>query len=84
MSHFKPMETSKLVICQVILENILDEVYEVLVNVLLKGHSSSRGGNIYFYDDVWVMLLIQFEVLLKDFPILFTSLQYGKCCSSFT
>ena len=39
MSQFKLMKTSTLIICQVLLENILDKVYEVLVIVILKLHS---------------------------------------------
>ena len=68
MSQFQPMETLALIIFQVILENILDEFYEVLVNVLLEFYSKSCDGNIYLCDDLWVMILIQFEVLSQTFP----------------
>ena len=68
MSQFKPMETSSLMICQVIFENIFVEVYEVLVNVLLKLYSNVCGGNIRLSDDVWVMVLIHFEILSQPFP----------------
>ena len=61
------METLTLIICQVLLENILDEVDEILVNVLLKLHSNSCSRNIHLSDDVWVMFLIQFEVLSQPF-----------------
>ena len=36
MSQSKPMETSTLIICQVLFELFLDGVYLVLVNILLK------------------------------------------------
>ena len=36
MSQFQPMKTSTLIICQVLPENILDEVYEILLNFHLK------------------------------------------------
>ena len=68
MSQFKPMETSTLIFCQVLLGNILGEVYELLVNVLLKLHSNSCARNIYLSNDVWVMLWIQFEALSQNFP----------------
>ena len=51
MSQFKPMEDSNMKIYQVLLENILDEVYELLVNILLKWHSKSCGRNIDLFDD---------------------------------
>ena len=57
------MKTSTLIIIQFILEIILDEVYGVIVNVILKWHSNVYCVNIYLYDDVWVMILIQFELL---------------------
>ena len=63
MSQFQRMNNSTLIFCQVILGNILDEVYEVLVNVLLKLHSNSCGRNIYLSDYVWGMLLIKCEVI---------------------
>ena len=62
------METLTLIICQVLFENVLDEVYELLVNVILKLHSSSCGRNINLSDDVWVMILIQFQVISQPFP----------------
>ena len=68
MSQFKPMETSTLINFQVLLENALDEVYELLVNVILKLHSISCGKNIYLSDDIWMIFLIQFEALSKPFP----------------
>ena len=71
MFQFQPIETSTLIICQVLLENIWDEVYEVLVNFLLKLFSKSCGINIYLSDDAWVMLLIQFEELSKPFTSCF-------------
>ena len=49
-------------------ENILVEVYEVIVNVILKLHSNSCGGNLNLYDDVCVIISIQFEVTLQPFP----------------
>ena len=61
------METLTLIIFQVLLENILGGFYEVLVNVLFKLHINSCGRNIYLSDDVWVMFLIQFEVLSQTF-----------------
>ena len=60
MSEFQPTETSPLIIWRVLFENILVEVYEVLVNVILKLHINSCGGNIKPSDDVWVMFFIQF------------------------
>ena len=68
MSQFQPMETSTLITFQVLLENIYGEFYEVLLNILLKLHINSYGGNIYLSDDVWVMFFIHFEVLSKPFP----------------
>ena len=49
-------------------ENVLVEFYEVLVNVILKLHINSFGRNINLSDDVWVTILIQFEVLSQPFP----------------
>ena len=43
MSQFQPMENSTLIICQVLFENILDEVYEELVNILLKLYMNLCG-----------------------------------------
>ena len=63
MSQFKPMETSSLIICEVLFENVLDEVDEVLVNVLLKLHSNSLGRNINLSDDVWMTILTRFDLL---------------------
>ena len=63
MYQFKPMKTSTLIIIQFIPEIILDEVYGVIVNVILKWHGNAYCVNIYLYDDVWVMILIQFELL---------------------
>ena len=68
MSQFQPMTTSTLIIFQMPLGNILDEVYKVLVNVILKFHSHSCCRNIYLSDDVWVMILIQFEVISQHLP----------------
>ena len=48
-------------------ENILDGIYEVFVNVLFKLRSNSCGRNTNFYDDVWLTILIQFEVLSQPF-----------------
>ena len=48
-------------------ENILDEFYEVLLNVILKFLSSSCGRNINLSDDVLLTILIQFEVILQTF-----------------
>ena len=61
------METSSLIIFRVILENILDYFYEVLVNVLFKLHCNSCGRNINFSDDICVVLLIQIEVLSQPY-----------------
>ena len=44
-------------------EILLYEVYEVLKIFILKLYSNARGINISYYDDVWVTILIQFEVL---------------------
>ena len=63
MSPFQPMETSSLIICQVIFGNILVEVYEALTNVLLRFYSNSCGKNINLYGELWVIILIQFEVI---------------------
>ena len=68
MYQFQPMETSTLIICQVFFENLLGEVYEILVNVLSKLHSNSCGRNINLFDGLWVMLLTHFEVLAQNFP----------------
>ena len=62
------METLTLIIYQVLFENILDEVYEVLVNIILKYNSNSCGININLSDEVWLITLIQFEVLSKHYP----------------
>ena len=67
MYKFQPMKTSTLIICQMILENILDEVYEVLVTIPLKQHSNSCCKNIHLSDDVWVIIFNQFEVLYQTF-----------------
>ena len=63
MSQFKPMETSSLITCEVLFENVLDEVDEVLVNVLLKLHSNSLGRNINLSDDVWMTILTRFDLI---------------------
>ena len=62
------MGNSSLIHFQLIFENILIEFYEVLVNVILKLHSNSCCVNINLSDDVWVIILIQFEVLLQPSP----------------
>ena len=67
MSQFQPMETSTLIIFQALLENLLDEVYEVLVNVLLNFHMNSCCKNVYLSCGVWFMILIRFEVLSQVF-----------------
>ena len=43
------------------------EVYGVLVIVILKLYSNLYFRNINRSDDVWVMILIQFEVLSQPF-----------------
>ena len=48
--------------------NHLVEVYGVLLNVLLKLHGNSCCRSINLSDDVWVMILIQFEVISQPFP----------------
>ena len=63
LSTFQPMKNSTLLIIQVLLEFVLDEVYGVILNDLLKLNSNSCCRNIYLYDDACVMVLIQFEVL---------------------
>ena len=60
MSQFQQMETPTLIICQVLFENILDEVYEVLVNIILKFNSNLCDIDILISDDVWVTILIHF------------------------
>ena len=47
----------------------LDDVYEVPVNVLLKCCSNSCGGNIKLYDDVWVVISIEFEAPSQPFTL---------------
>ena len=71
MSQFKLMETSTIIIGQVLIENLLDKVYEVIVNVFIRLHSNSCGRNIYLYDYVWVIFLIQCEVLSKPFLFIY-------------
>ena len=68
MPPFKTIETFSLIIFQVLFENILVEVYGVLVNVIFKLYSNSLVGNINLSDDVYVMILVQFEVLSQPFP----------------
>ena len=46
MSKFQPMLTSTLIFCQVLFENIFDEVYEGFVNVCLNLHNNSCCKNI--------------------------------------
>ena len=84
MPQFQPMKTTSLIFCWVLFENILDLVYEIIVNTLLKLHSSSSSKSINLSDDVCVTILIQFEVLSKHFPFVFKIWKYGKCCSSLT
>ena len=67
MSKFKPTKTSTLIFLQVILEILLDEVYGVIVNVLLKFQFNLCCRNLYISDYAWVMILIQFELLLQPF-----------------
>ena len=52
MYQFKPMKTSTLIILQVLLENILDGVYGVILNVLLRFHSNLCSINIFLSDDL--------------------------------
>ena len=52
MSQFQPMETSTMIIFKVLLGNILDELYEELVNVILKLHMNSCVRNMYLFDDL--------------------------------
>ena len=61
------METSILIIYEVLFDNILGKVYEVLVNVILKLHSNSFGMYISFFNKTWVTILGQFEVLSQIF-----------------
>ena len=61
MPQFQLMKTPKRIVLKVIFETILDEVYGVIVNVLLRLHINSCCRNIYLSDDIWVMILIQFE-----------------------
>ena len=65
------MENSILIIFQVLLENILDEVYEILENILLKLNSNSCGININLSNDEWVVIFIHFEILSQAFPLYF-------------
>ena len=67
MSQIQPIETSALIIYRVIFENILVEVYGVLVHVLIKFRSNSCGRSINLSDNLWVMILIQFEVISQPF-----------------
>ena len=59
-----------IVIFQVILELFLYEIYEVLGNVIFKWHSNSCGRNIYLYEDVCMMILIQFKVISQTLPFI--------------
>ena len=61
MYQLQPIETLSLIIFRVPYGNILVEVYGVFVTVILKLHSNSYGRNINLSDDVWVMILIDFE-----------------------
>ena len=63
MPQFQPMEKSTLIICQVLFENILDKVYEALVNIFFNISFNSCGGNIFLSDDVGVKNLIKDDVL---------------------
>ena len=56
MPQFQLMENSTLIICEVQFELFFDEVYEVLVNFILKSHTNSCVGNINLSDDVRVMI----------------------------
>ena len=68
MSQFQPMKTSTLIISQVLVENLLDEVYEVFINIILKLHSNLCRRYINLYDGVWVIILVQLDVLSQTFP----------------
>ena len=68
MSQFQPMKASTLIMLQEYLKLFLDEVYGVIVNGILKLHSNSCCRNIHLCENVWVMILIQFDVLSKRFP----------------
>ena len=74
MSQFKPIETSSLITFQLIFQNLLVEVYGVLVNVFFKLYSNSCCVSKNLSDDIWVTILIQFEVPSKTFTfyLLFT------------
>ena len=68
MSQFQRMKTSSLIICQVLFEKLLDAVYEVLVNFLLKFRINSCRKNINLFDDVWVTIFIHIELLPQPSP----------------
>ena len=54
----QPMETSTLIFCQLLPENILYGVCNALVFILFYLHSNSCGISIYLSDNEWVMLCI--------------------------
>ena len=58
------MKNSTLVLPEI----ILDGFYRVIVNVILRFHSNSHCRHIHLYDDLWVIILIQFEVIEQHFP----------------
>ena len=70
-SQFQLIENSTLIICQVLFKNILDGVYEVIIHIILKFHMNSCGMNKNLSDDVWVKILIQFEVTSKLCPFIY-------------
>ena len=63
MYKFQSMKTPKLIIIQVLLETLLVEVYGLIVEIILKLNSNSCCINIHLSDDVWDMILIQFELI---------------------
>ena len=58
MSQFQRIETSSLIFCRVLFENVLAEVYGALVNVLLKLNINSCSRDINLSDGAWKIILI--------------------------
>ena len=57
-----------MIIPHVLFEMIFDEVFGVIVNVILSLNSNSCCRNVHLSDDVWEMISINVEVLSQLSP----------------
>ena len=63
------MKNPTQVILQILFKILLRSVYGLTVNVKFKMHNNSCCRNIYLYDDLWGMILLQFDILSYNFSL---------------